>query len=52
MSEASEGAPESQLPFHAPNVWPDEKKAPAFKPALLAYRDALVSVRDKCALSP
>ena len=48
VSEAPEGTEASKLPFHAPNVWPDPAGAPLFRPALLAYRDALLVVRNKC----
>jgi isopenicillin N synthase-like dioxygenase len=47
VSEAEAGSPAAELPFHAPNVWPDAGDAPLFRPALLAYRDALLGARDK-----
>ncbi len=48
VSEAEAGSPAAELPFHAPNVWPGSADAPLFKPALLAYRDALLGARNKC----
>ena len=47
LSEAEAGSKAAELPFHAPNVWPDPASAPLFKPAFTAYRDALLTVRDK-----
>lgn len=47
VSERPADDPESELPFHAPNVWPDSESAPLFRPALTAYRDALLDVRDR-----
>ena len=47
VSEADEGSKAAELPFHAPNVWPDPDDAPLFRPAFTAYRAALIGVRDK-----
>ncbi len=52
MSEAEAGTSAAELPFHAPNVWPDASLAPKFKPALTAYKNALLGVRDKCVPAP
>lgn len=47
VSEAEAGSKAAELPFHAPNVWPDPASAPLFKPAFTAYRNVLLTVRDK-----
>ena len=47
VSEADEGSKAAELPFHAPNVWPDPNDAPQFRPAFTAYRAALIGVRDR-----
>lgn len=47
VSEAEEGSKAAELPFHAPNVWPDPNDAPLFQPAFTAYRAALIGVRDR-----
>lgn len=47
MREAEAGSKAAELPFHAPNVWPDAAVAPLFRPAFTAYRAALIGVRDK-----